>query len=269
MQWLELTSEDLPSAVREAQGLCLLPFGVIERHGAHLPLGTDQIWADEVARRAAEVEPAVVFPGYWFGKIFTGRHTAGTISTSRRLILELLEAVLDEIARNGFGRILILNGHGGNRSLLKYFLRSLLDEPRDYLAYATDYFDLDEDAKRRWQKMRRTDFGDHGDEMESSVMCYLRPQLVKMERLTDPEDGLPRGGSRELEGIEYPMSWYAEHPTHYSGDARVASAEKGRFLLEACVEKAVCCMRAIKADDVTPGLQAEFYLQAEGAGGRQ
>jgi len=262
MQWLELTSNDMPDAVRASEGLCLLPFGVIERHGRHLPLGTDQIWADEVARRAAEREPAVVFPSYYFGKIFTARHCPGTICTSRRLILDLLEAVLGEIARNGFSKILILNGHGGNTSLLHFFLRSLLEEPRDYCVYAVSYYELEGEAREQWHAMRQTDFGDHGDELETSVMLYLRPQLVKMDRLVDPQDGRSRGHQAHLLGLDNPVGWYADHPTHYAGDARAATAEKGGFLIEACVEKVVRRMRAVKADDATPELQAEFYRKA-------
>jgi len=100
MLWTELTSDGFAQAVEDSSGLCLLPFGCIERHGPHLPLGTDQITVDAVARQAAEEEPAVVFPSYYFGKIFTARHIPGTIALTRTLLLPLLEAVVDEIARN-------------------------------------------------------------------------------------------------------------------------------------------------------------------------
>jgi len=263
MQWLELTSNDMPQAIRDSGGLCLLPFGVIERHGPHLPLGTDQIWADEVARRAAEHEPAVVFPSYFFGKIYTARHCPGTLAVSRRLILPLLESVLDEIGRNGFRRILILNGHGGNSSLLHFFLRTLLEEPREYAVYSVSYYELDPDAAEQWATMRETHFGDHADEMETSVLLHLRPDLVHMDALTDPTDGRPHGRQDHLLRLENPLSWYADYPTHYAGDATVATAEKGRFIMDACVEKVVRRMRAVKSDEATPELQKEFYAKAE------
>jgi len=266
VHWLELTSDDLPRAARWCEGLCLLPFGVIERHGPHLPLGTDQICADAVARQAAERELAVVFPSYFFGKIYTARHCPGTFVTGRRLILRLLEAVLDEIGRNGFTKILILNGHGGNTALLHFFLRSLLEERRPYAVYATNYYALEGEARERWAQMRRTDFGDHGDEMETSVMLHLAPHLVHMEALRRPEDGLPRGLQKHLIDLDSPVGWYADHPTHYSGDARAATAEKGRFVFEAWVDKVVRRMQAVKADRVTPELQEGFYDRAERPG---
>jgi len=263
MNWLELTAERFPEAVQEADGLCLLPFGVIERHGAHLPLGTDQIVVDETARRAAEREAAVVFPSYWFGKIFTARHYPGTFCLRRDLIFGLLEATCDEIARNGFDKVLIANGHGGNDALLHYFVRSMLDEPRDYVVYATNTYELDDETQRRWQEMRESTGGGHADEGETSIVLHLRPDLVRMEDMTGPEDGRPREWQDGLEGLDNPLGWYARYPTHYAGDARAANAEKGEFLFEAHVERLVRQMRAVKADDVTPELMEGFYRKAE------
>ena len=259
MLWTELTSERFADALRVSGGLCLLPMGCIERHGSHLPVGTDQITADAVARAAAEREPGVVFPAYYFAKIFTARHYVGTFALTRKLLLPLLEATCDEIARNGFRKVLIVNGHGGNRSMISFFLRTLLDEPRDYVVYSSDYFVLEEEARQKWHEVRSSNFGGHGDEMETCMMLHLRPDLVHMEAITAPEDGLSRERMSRLPGLETSVSWYADHPTHYAGDARGATAENGRFLFEACVEKVVRQMRAVKADEEIPRLQREFY----------
>jgi len=263
MLWMDLTSERFPDAVKQADGLCLLPFGVIERHGPHLPLGTDQIDVDAVAAAAAEVEPAVVFPPYIFGKIFTAQHYPGTIALSRKLLMPLLEAVCDEIARNGFRKILIVNGHGGNRDPIAFFLRTLLDEPRDYTVYGTEYWELDGEPAEQWAEMRDTDFGGHADEMETSLMLHVRPDLVHMEDLTGPEDGVARGQAKHLAGIHHSLRWYADHPTHYAGDAHTASAEKGKFLFDAMVEKLARQMRTIKADEVVPELLQGFYEKSD------
>jgi creatinine amidohydrolase len=263
---MELTSERFPEAVKQSGGLCLLPFGVIERHGPHLPLGTDQYDADAVSKAAAEVEPAVVFPSYFFGKIYTAQHYAGTIALSRKLLIPLLEAVCDEIARNGFRKILIVNGHGGNRDPIAYFLRTLLDEPRDYVVYGVEHWELEGEAAEQWEQMRDTDFGGHADEMETSLMLHVRPDLVHMEDLSDPQDGVETGRTKHLAGIRHPLAWYAEHPTHYAGDAHTANAEKGKFLFDAMVEKLVRQMRAVKADEVVPELLRGFYGKMDHSG---
>jgi creatinine amidohydrolase len=263
MQWMELTSEQMRDAVEECEGVCLVPMGCLERHGSQLPLGTDQITADAVAKAAAEQEPGVVFPSYYFSKIFTARHYKGTFALTRKLLLPLIEATMDEIARNGFGKIFILNGHGGNRSLLHFFLRTLLDEPRDYVVYTTNYYELEAAPRQQWHEMRSSDYGGHADEMETSMMLHMRPELVHMDRLTSVEDGLSRNRLRHLPNIESSVGWYGEHPSHYAGDARGATAEKGEFLFNACVEKVVRQMRAIKSDTACAELQAEFYRRSQ------
>ena len=64
VHWEELTAGDFRSAIQQSQGTCLLPFGIIEKHGPHLPLGTDLLNVRYAATHAAEQEFAVVFPEY-------------------------------------------------------------------------------------------------------------------------------------------------------------------------------------------------------------
>jgi len=72
--WEDLTADDFRSAIKQSQGTCLLPFGILEKHGPHLPLGTDLLDVRYAALHAAEQEYAVVFPEYYFGQIFEARH---------------------------------------------------------------------------------------------------------------------------------------------------------------------------------------------------
>jgi len=66
--WEELTAADFVTAIHESQGVCLLPFGILEKHGPHMPLGTDLINARWVAQHAAAQEYAVIFPAYISGR---------------------------------------------------------------------------------------------------------------------------------------------------------------------------------------------------------
>ena len=136
VKWEELTSDDFLDAIHKAQGICLLPFGIVEKHGPHLPLGTDLINVRYVAMRGAEQEYAVVFPEYFAGQIFEARHEPGTIAYSARLQMELLQETTDEMARNGCKKIVIVNGHGGNVHLLPFFAQAQLAAPaKDYVVY--------------------------------------------------------------------------------------------------------------------------------------
>ena len=80
VHWEELTAADFRSAIQQAQGTCLLPFGILEKHGPHLPLGTDLLNVRHAALHGAEQEYAVVFPEYYFGQIFEAKHEPGTIA---------------------------------------------------------------------------------------------------------------------------------------------------------------------------------------------
>src|SRR5579872_4087351 len=81
-RWEELTAGDFRGAIQQAKGVCLLPFGILEKHGPHLPIGTDLINVRWVAQHAAGQEYAVVFPAYYFGQIEEARHEPGTVAYS-------------------------------------------------------------------------------------------------------------------------------------------------------------------------------------------
>src|ERR1700757_4347312 len=135
VHWEELTASDFREGIHRSQGTCLLPFGILEKHGPHLPLGTDLLDVRHAALHAAEQEYAVVFPEYYFGQIFEAQHEPGTVAYSARLQLELLQETTDEMARNGCTKVIIVNGHGGNENLLPFFAQTQLEKPHDYVLY--------------------------------------------------------------------------------------------------------------------------------------
>src|SRR5207247_1042140 len=135
VHWEELTAADFRDGIARAQGTCLLPFGILEKHGPHLPLGNDLLNVRYAALNAAQQEYAIVFPEYYFGQIFEARQQPGTVAYSARLQLEMLQETTDEMARNGCKKIIIVNGHGGNNSLLPYFAQTQLSTPHDFVVY--------------------------------------------------------------------------------------------------------------------------------------
>jgi creatinine amidohydrolase len=134
-KWEELTAGDFREAIATAQGTCLLPFGILEKHGPHLPLGTDLLNVRYVSEHAAQQEYVIIFPQYYAGQIFEARHEPGTIAYSADLQMKLLQETTDEMARNGCKKVVIVNGHGGNENLLPYFAQSQLAKPHDYVVY--------------------------------------------------------------------------------------------------------------------------------------
>lgn len=257
MQWEQLTSDDFRTAV-EQTGVCLLALGVLERHSTHLPLGTDMLNAHRIACLAAEREPAVVFPPWFFGQIYEARCFPGTVTLEPKLLLALLESVLDEIGRNGFRKIVFVNGHGGNTHLLAFLAQCSLWAQKPYTVYVPQ--GLSPARREAWEAITESEYHGHACECETSVTLANYPELVHMERVP-LEPALPLGRLSGIPGNFSGISWYANHPEHYAGDARTASAEKGLRLRELQVEQLVEFIAAVKADEVAPMLEAEFFAR--------
>lgn len=262
VQWEELTATDFPAARKRAEGVCILPMGVIEKHGPHLPLGTDVMVVRTVSLRAAQREYAVVFPEYHYGQICEAKHQPGCVAIYPELMHELLQNVCDEIARNGFRKILLVNGHGGSTHWLHYFCHTQLAKPRSYMVYFVEPHLRDARIQDRVNAMRKTDRGGHACEVETSSMLAIRPDLVQLDRASS-ESGLPLRRLKHLPEVYSAMWWYADYPNHYAGDARPADAELGEVVLDGMVKGLVEVVRAVKRDGVAPELQDEFHRSAE------
>ena len=257
VRWEELTSADFRDAIAQAQETCLLPFGILEKHGPHLPLGTDLLDVRYAALHAAEQNYTVVFPEYYFGQIFEAKHEAGTIAYSAELQLKLLQETTDEMARNGCKKIIIVNGHGGNENLLPYFAQSQLDKPHDYVVYVQWGR---EEPKGGPEKKDHVDM--HAGESETSSMMIARPDLVHQERAAS-ESGADRKRVNLPDDVYTGIWWYARFPNHYSGEGALATKELGTFEMNAWIAAIDEAIRAVKADDESLKLQNEFYEKSK------
>ena len=263
MQWEQLTATDFAIAAKET-GVCILPLGVLEKHSEHLPLGTDFLIGHRVACLAAERESAIVFPPFYFGQIYEARCFPGTFTVAPGLLLELLQAVLDEIGRNGFKKIILFNAHGGNTHLLRYLAQAQLWEHKSYTLYMPTR-SLSPEAEAQWETLRATDYGGHACEEETSMVLGTYPELVKMERVPQTP-ARPLGRYNSLPPTYTGSWWYADYPDHYAGDARAATLEKGQFLINAMADQLATYIAAVKADAIVPTLEAEFFSRADQIG---
>jgi creatinine amidohydrolase len=257
VKWEELTAADFASGIKQAQNTCELPFGIIEKHGPHLPLGTDLINARYAALHAAEKEYAVVFPDYYFGQIFEAKQEPGTVAYSAALQLQLLEETTDEMARNGCKKIVIVNGHGGNQYLLPYFAQAQLAKRHDYVVYVI--------VSPRYPPGRpplRSKVDMHAGESETSNTLVSRPDLVHLDR-ANQESGDDRNRLDLPQGVYTGIWWYAKFPDHYAGNGALANKDLGEFDMNAWSEYVANALRAIKSDNVSLRLQNEFYEKAE------
>ena len=101
-RWDELTAGEWAMALKNSKQTCILPIGILEKHGPHVPIGSDLIQVREWAARATKREYAVVFPDYFYGQINEAKHQPGIFAMPELVVRDLLEATCDEIGRNGF-----------------------------------------------------------------------------------------------------------------------------------------------------------------------
>jgi creatinine amidohydrolase len=259
VHWEELTAADFRDAISRAQGTCLLPFGIMEKHGPHLPLGNDLLNVRYAALNAAQQEYAVVFPEYYFGQIFEAKHEPGTVAYSRGLQLQMLQETTDEMARNGCKKVIIVNGHGGNNSLLPYFAQTQLEAPHDYVVYVQDLA-RSGPGEPKHRSNPATDM--HAGESETSVSMIARPDLVHLDRATR-ESGADQGRVKLPESLYTGIWWYARFPNHYAGEGAVASRELGEFETKTWINEIVQSIRAVKADKESLRLQNEFFEKSK------
>jgi creatinine amidohydrolase len=257
-RWEELTAADFRQGIQQSKGTCLLPFGILEKHGAHLPLGTDLLNVRHASLHAVEQEYAIVFPEYYFGQIFEAKHEPGTMAYSLELQLKLLQETADEMARNGCKKIIIVNGHGGNEHLLPYFAQSQMDKPHDYVVYVLD----GERSRPGGPAKKSTGIDYHAGENETSNTFVSRPDLVHIDRAAS-ESGADQKRQNLPEFLYTGIWWYARFPNHYSGDGSVATKELGEWNMQGWISTIVESIRAVKADDASLRIQNEFYEKAK------
>jgi len=256
----ELTAPEFVKAVDQSGGVCIIPAGILEKHGPHLPLSTDMIAAREIASRAAMQEYALVFPEYYFGQINEARHQPGTIAYSPELVWKILEETCQELSRNGVKKVVIVNGHGGNTHFFSYFCQSQLAARRDYIVVL--FQPDDREVNRQINALRTTDYGGHADEVETSTIKAIRPDLVHEEEASS-QSGKDQD---RLAGLPYAYTgiwWYASYPNHYAGDGSTPNPEIGELRLKSRAGQLAELVRALKQEDSIEKLQERFYSESE------
>ena len=250
MIWEALREEEFPGAIEKSGGLCVIPMGCLEKHGQHLPVGTDVYIADAVVEEAAKLEDVVILhAGPWLGEVSTFHqdanpaavHRMGCIGIKQETILKVLEELCDEVARNGFRKVMILSSHGGNVAMLDHFLRCQTYKKKGYAtmwAWAVDdpltepepllqeirscreafpmISDKDIAVLERWLP---TGYGGgHADFREAAMVMANYPELVAENRY-ESEDGSSNPRARDLlqDGLRLANSWFAFSPNCYSG----------------------------------------------------
>ena len=260
-KWEELTSPMFATAVEKAGGVCVIPIGIMEKHGPQLPLGTDLFEAREIVTTAVKKEYAVVFPPYFTGQIFEAKHQPGAVAYSNDLMWKMLQETCTELSRNGLKKIIILNGHGGNTNFLQYFCQCQLMSTKDYIVVL---FQQSSDANydKQIHELEKAKVDDHAGEGETSMMYFIRPDLVDINAIKS-ESGLDQGKLSLMHNGYTAIWWYAKYPNHYGSDVAQPDKNLGQLLVEKEATQLAGLIKYLKTNNRIEELQAEFFKRAQ------
>ena len=257
----EITSPKFPLAVEKSGGVCVIPMGIIEKHGPHLPIGTDLFESREIAFNAAQKEYAIVFPPYFSGQIFEARHQPGTISYSHELMWQMLEETCQELSRNGLKKIILMNGHGGNTSFLQYFCQTRLAAKYDYTVVLFRP-ERNSQYEKEISSLKKAKLDGHAGEEETSMMYYIAPSLVDQQALKD-QSGLDQGKLDKLPFAYTGIWWYAKFPNHFASDVNTPDKRLGELLVKSDAEQLAGLIKFMKTNNSVKQLEDEFYKRAD------
>jgi creatinine amidohydrolase len=232
----EMTREEVRGLAPEA--LAVLPVGATEQHGPHLPVGTDRFAVEAIARAAAEATadqiPVVVTPTLPFGSSSHHLPFSGTLSLSTETYLRVVMDLAESLIIDGFRRIFILNGHGGNHELIQLAARDLALKHPAHLA-AASYWTIAWDGFVAVKGDTPGRMPGHAGVFETSLVMALRPDLVHEPR---PHRNL----SDEPVTTTFAARYRAEHHgfwqeiTGYTDSPDQGTAELGRAYLDAAAD---------------------------------
>lgn len=236
-RWANMTTAMFAEA-DTSDWIAILPVAAIEQHGPHLPVATDTTIVTGVVERLIaglpDELPATVLPVQAIGKSNEHIASPGTLTLSWDTVIRAWIEIGESVRRAGVRKLLILNAHGGNVPLIDIVVRELrlrcgmLAVHTGWFRFAAPEgtFDPDEAV-----------YGIHGNDLETSAMLHLAPELVRMERAEDFRSA-QLGFIEEFDRLRghgpHAFGWIAQdlHPSGATGNAAAATAEKGRTAIE-------------------------------------
>jgi creatinine amidohydrolase len=242
--WQEQWRQELETLATQSP-VVIVPTGSVEQHGPHLALDVDIVNALAIAVAAAhEVSdfPVLVAPPIWTGLSHYKQGHIGTITVRMETFVDLVCDVCRSIHDNGFERIVLLNGHGGNRAINQAITIKLSEE--DIFLLPITYWDM---VPLLLEGASERDGGSigHAGEWETSLQLYLRPDLVASDRIRGDEE------RQDLTAAVRRYTAFAERRRERAGgvhgDPTEATAGKGKLLFDAARDELVRALREFHA----------------------
>jgi creatinine amidohydrolase len=221
----------------------LLPLGAVESHGEHLPAGTDNVLARRLAealvRRVAGATPLLLLPVMPFGQVWSLGDAPGSFTLSTSTVTSILVEIGRAARQKRMAALAVINAHFGNAGAIRDAQR-ILAEDGFTLANFTYPGSARAIAAVRERPLAHPSFM-HADEIETSFMLHLAPDMVRMEQAMANYPVFPDDFG------EVPYRWSVFSASPVLGDPTAATAEKGRVILEAVLDRMAELVAALHA----------------------
>lgn len=264
MEWMKITGPQFKKYVAAGNRVAVIPCGSIEKHGEHLPLGTDTLDIEYICRAACEKADAIMLPPLVYMNVNEMKASAGAVALNVQTIFTVLREVCDEVARNGIKKIVLANGHGGNKALLRSFYQDTPGKGRDYAVYVTFFSELIQGPKaEKARAMKKaTALDAHAGDGETDLVLHTYPELVDKSAISQNEaDGLTVLNF-DVSPSEPHIFWYAEYPNSLAGDPRFLQPERGKLMAEAAIDTMAGMLGRIRDDKNVLDTAARFEAEA-------
>jgi len=234
MSWTEIKE----AVNKDPKLRIIIPVGSIEQHGPHLPLRTDSIIAEDVSKKLVNRLPSIMFPTLTIGYSLEHMGFPGTVSLMPHTFLSMIGEVADCLSKSGFRTLILINGHGGNRALLDSSITSIKHTHPELELYSFTILDI---ARKKFTHLRKSPPGmiGHADELETSMMLAIHPDLVQISKVISEEPRFPPKVSLEsddLQNVAYGWKTKEVSESGIIGDPTYATPETGRLLLDYVVQ---------------------------------
>ncbi|MGC4046370.1 MAG: creatininase family protein [Armatimonas sp.] len=250
-----LTWPEINEAVL-AKKTVLLPIGSTEQHGHHLPLDVDNFLARSICLETAKRAPreVLVMPTIPYGYNEHAQDFPGTIHVTYQHFIEYCLDVVKSVVYAGFDRIVIVDGHGSNEHLCEFIARRATLET-DALVASTMWTNL---AIEAFETVRESGHGGaaHACELETSAYLHLAPEHVQMDKASDHYGGAAGKEGSKFLSVDLTRGWgpvkmvqwtSSATPTGTSGAPTLATAEKGKAIVNGAAENLVAFVRELRA----------------------
>jgi creatinine amidohydrolase len=215
--------------------VAVLPMGATEPHNLHLPYGTDCFEAEEISTRACELAAkngghVVLLPTIPVGSNRSTLAFPLTLNLDHSTLFAVLRDITESIESCKIRKLVIVNGHGGN--YLRHILKDLHGRTRVFLSLI-NWWEVGAHLRSRLFEKP----GEHGDEMETSVMLYLHPELVHMDWAGAGRARKTRLAAVNEGWVKIVRPWHLATIDSGYGDPRRATREKGKKYVDLTVKK--------------------------------